>query len=332
MINRDCRRSWVAPSASGTLALHTIRLACLTAGCALLVGAGRAQDTVESQQPTTHSRPGHLKVEVADRTVSVTAREATVGQLLAEIARQSGLAVDSEGPLDERADLELDRVPLREALHRILRGHNFVLLYVEPPSGVERASDALPNRLWVFSKRPDDPHAPSKSGAAGREASEADERLLRLSLALADANAKVRLAAVTEMLDIGSDEAEAALAAAALLDPESSVREEAVYGLGEIGGEAGVAILEQALMDPERSVREAAVEAFTAIGGEDSAGALAVALNDEDASLREQAVYALGEVGGETAISLVHQALADEQDSVRDAAAEVLDELSSDDQ
>ncbi len=46
----------------------------------------------------------------------------------------------------------------------------------------------------------------------------------------------------------------------ALTDPDSSLREEAVHALGEIGGETAMRLLEQALADAEPFVREAAAE------------------------------------------------------------------------
>lgn len=149
----------------------------------------------------------------------------------------------------------------------------------------------------------------------------------RLRLVLADGDAKARLEAVSELAVLDTARAAEALAAAALSNESSAVREEAVYELGEAGDENAFAILEQALEDPDPGVREAVVEAFADRGGDDSAWALATALHDEDASLREQAVLALGEIGGEIAVVLVQRALGDELSSVREAAREVLDEL-----
>ena len=204
-----------------------------------------------------------------------------------------------------------------EALDRILRETNFVLRNLDPLSRVGCLGDAYPSTLWVFA-------ASGRGELDGDDAAQSLEAALRL--ALVDADPKVRLKAVSELSEVGGDQAAAALAAAALFDQESSVREEAVHGLGEMGGETAVQILEQALMDPDEGVRETAIEAFTDIGGDDAARALAFALSDEDPSLRADAVYALGEIGGEAAIRALQQALADEQSSVREAAAEVLTE------
>jgi HEAT repeat protein len=149
-----------------------------------------------------------------------------------------------------------------------------------------------------------------------------------LELALSHSNPRVRLAAISELTDGGGAGSAELLAAAALTDDEVAVREEAVYGLGEIGDETGLPALQQALADPDRRVRAAAIAAVADIGGDASAWVLALSLNDEEPALREDTVYALGSIGGEAAIVLLQQALADEHDFIREAAAETLEELS----
>lgn len=170
------------------------------------------------------------------------------------------------------------------------------------------------------------PEAPASS-IADPQTAEADERIARLEEALADTGAKVRREAISELVDMGGEEAAAALTATALFDEDPSLRVEAVYGLGEIGGQTSSRILEGALLDADPEVREAAIDAVIDIGGEESAWTLAIALNGEDTVLREQAVHALGEIGGELAIVILKQALADEETSIREAAAAVLAEL-----
>jgi HEAT repeat protein len=148
-----------------------------------------------------------------------------------------------------------------------------------------------------------------------------------LELALFHSDTRVRLAAISELTDGGSEGSAEILAAVALTDNEVAVREEAIFGLGEIGGEAGLPVLQQALADPDRRVREAAINAVADIGGDDSAWALATSLNDDDPALREQTIYALESIGGEAAIVLLKQALADEHDFIRRVAEEALEDL-----
>jgi len=311
-----------------------VRLACLAASLTLLAGSADAQDTSE-KTPTSPSSPGHLHVEVADGIVTVKATHVTVKDVLEEIARQSSLILEVHDPLDQRVNMELDRLRLLEALDIVLLGQNIAMRYFDPSFGAASSSPGRSSRLWVFSRGPGDDHAPPETGDAVRtgdgvedpEALEGGERPVGWRVALADDDAKVRLKAVSELAGGDSDQA-AVLAAAALFDEDSSVRAEAVHGLGEIGDKSGLWILEQALTDPDHKVRRAAVEAVADIGGDDSARALATVLNDQDDSVREEAVYALGEIGGRIALGLLKKALADARISIQESAAEILAELS----
>ena len=123
------------------------------------------------------------------------------------------------------------------------------------------------------------------------------------------------------------DQAAAELAAAAVMDRDPGVREEAVRGLRGRLADIELPALQQALLDVDARVRVAAVETLADIGGDDAVSALAGALADEDAALREEVVYALGKIGGPAAVAVLEQARGDSHDAVRDAATDILLEL-----
>lgn len=306
------------------------RLACLVAGAALLTGCVDARDAAPAP---TRAPSAALHVELIDERLTVRARDVSVGELVDEIARRHGLVVISREPLDERVSLELERLALPEALGRILRHYSFALQAAQAPGGSRNGAEAAEGKLWVFSRAPVETRASLEARFTDRieasDALDAEELIARSSLALGDHDARARLSAVSTLAEVGDQHAVAPLTAAALSDGEPSVREEAAYALGAIGGQMSIDVLEQALIDPDGDVRGAAIDAFTQIGGDASARALAVALTDRDASLRADAVDALGEIGGETAIGLLRRALQDERSAIRDAAAEYLAELSS---
>lgn len=207
----------------------------------------------------------------------------------------------------------------------------------ESSSRVRLSSDARRATSWVDSSRPGDgdPASRSKSADARQahewsdvESLDADASMAPLSVALVNADAKIRLEAVTALTIVDNPQAVAALTTVALSDADSAVRQEAVYALGTIGGEEDIEILKHALFDSDISVREAAVDAFAGIGGERSALALAAVLRDADVSLRVEVVDALGKIGGQTAIRLLRQASTDEHSAVREEAADLLTEFS----
>ena len=281
-----------------------------------LLGAPRAHDGigVASDAPA-----GYLRVDVVGDAVTVEARDVTVGSVLEGIAGRAGLEVDLHDSLDARVSMAFGGLTLDGALKRVLADQSYVLRYAGPASARQPAR-RYPNRLWVFPSG-------SRGGSAATDEEGAGAEQGALERALTSEDPNVRVAGVLDLTDAGGDRAAAALAAAALSDPDARVREEAVRGLGELGRPASIEALEQALLDPEQDVREAVIEALTDIGGAASAWALVLALGDQAASLREDAVYALGEIGGDFAVDILRQALADEEAAVREAAEETLAEL-----
>ncbi len=292
---------------------------CLFAATVMLAGLADAQETLFGLQSTQCASQSSVHVNVTDDLVTVKACDVTIRDVLHEIAQKSALVVVLHDPPGERITLDIERVPLTDALDRILRHQSFALRYADPAGSSTESS-----KLWVFSDGTDDAAEPAAVEILGR----ANVDVSSLSNALADDNAKTRLHAISTLSTAYNDHGAAALAAAALSDGDVAVREEAVYVLSEIGGEAGTQLIGQALMDPDSRVREAAVEAFADMGGERSAQALAIVLYDDDPALREDAVYALDEIGGATANALLQQALADQDSSVREAAAQLLAEIS----
>ncbi len=272
-------------------------------------GVGFAQ--AASEAPMGDS----LRVTVAAGAVSVAAHDVRVIDVVLVIGRQAGLLVELVGALDERVTIELDQQPLDQALPQVLRGRSYVLRY---DSGHPAAAPRLSNRLWVFDRQ--------ALGFVARPGidSPPESKRVELERAVNSVDPAERLEAVSSLIADPGGDATSLLTAAALLDEDAAVREEAVYGVGAVGVFAAGGVLEQALLDPARRVREAAVLALADLGGDESIAALSIALADTEVSVREQAVYALGELGGEGAMAVVRQALGDEHDTVRRAAEEVL--------
>ena len=273
-------------------------LLCLTVNLAPL-GAWTQDEAglIEETDPWP-SNPPRL-VRIANNLLTVKVHDASVEELIEEIARQSGLNIVWYGTISERITLDFQGLALDQALARILRRHSFALASAQGGEGEGTA--AQPRKLWIIPKGAEG--SPPQAAAANQ--SERDDVLQ------------------DESLDI-------TLLIAALRSEDSWEREEAVEALGEIGGPESAQFLGVALTDEDEDVRQAAIAALAHIGGDRAAQVLAVALEDEDEWFREEAVEALGEIGGNSAIRLLEQALSDEYDGVRDTAEELLEELRED--
>ena len=347
------------PANCNTVTMNTIRQLGLVAGLLLFVNGVMAQDVFEDRQVSVDSATSYLQVDVSDGLVTLKVHDVGVRDVLDEIARQSDLTVVSHNPLDGRLSLELERLPLSEALRRIMRDQSYLLYLAQAVTGVRNANHGRQSTLWVFSdgSANDSGHAGAASHSVreitsaievlqsqlmsddirirqeaikGLRRLKSNEAVAPLSVALADEDRKVRVKAIYALAYIGGDDAVAALAATSG-DENAWVRAETAYALGTLGGDTAIQVLRHALHDADADVRESAIEAFTEIGGGQSAHALAIALQDTDASLRVDAVEALGEIGGETALRLLNQASEDQDSAVRKAANDALAELLSQD-
>lgn len=324
----------------------------LRVACAFLLVAGAsAQDAFEVEEGAADRGSSYLNLAMSDDLLTLKARNAAIREVVDEIARQSDLTVVSNHPLHGRLTLEIEGLPLFEALRRIMRGQSYLLYQAEAASGSTVTNPARRGTLWVFAAESRDqetagPASPDIAQAIAalqlqlmsddlrvRQQAIKDLRRLKvteaivpLSYALTDEDKKSRVYAVYALADVGGDDAVAALAAA-LADENAWVRAETAYALGTLGGDAAVQALKHALHDAASDVRESAIEAFSDIGGRQSAAALAVALQDPDASLRVEAVEALMDIGGETALRMLEKALEDRDGNVQIAAREAMAEL-----
>ena len=239
-----------------------------------------------------------LRVAAGGHSVSVISRDASVEDILHEISRQNGLVVRITGKVSDPITLEFHRLPLGEALRRVLTNHNFLLDHT--PSGNRSGVDGRPpGRLWVFARDhsdtpdggpPSSPDGVGPSRSAGRPPEAGTtESLLRT---LSEGDVTERRQAMYPLIRTGSDVAIAAVTDA-LTDEHAEVRMEAAYALGEAGVKSAVWKLAQSLNDAERFVRIAAVEALADIGGDEAVNALSIALQNSDATVHEAAAEAL---------------------------------------
>ncbi len=333
------------PAICNTLTTNAGRQAGLVACFLLCVNGVMAQDAFEDRQASAGSATSYLNVEMSDDLVTLQAHNVGVRDVLDEIARQSDLIVVSYAPLHGRLTLELERLPLFDALRSIMRGQSYLLHQAQAVTGARIADDERQSTLWVFSDgSANDPDYTEAASYSVREITSAievlrsqlmssdirvrqeaikglrklkvNEVIAPLSYALADEDKKVRVKAIYALVDIGGDDAVAALAAAAG-DENAWVRAETAYAMGMLGGDTAIQILKHMLHDADSDVRESAIEALQDIGGEQSARALAVALQDTDAALRVEAIEALADIGGETAMRLLGQALENQDNGVR---------------
>jgi hypothetical protein len=116
--------------------LPFIGLFGLLFGSLLLPRVSAAQP--QSAAPIPPLAPGTFRLAVTGETVSLEAQAASVAAILAELGRQSGIAMHVSRLADETMTLHFDRVPLREALTQVAK--NVVMVTAQgpdaPPHGI----------------------------------------------------------------------------------------------------------------------------------------------------------------------------------------------------
>lgn len=138
-------------------------------------------------------------------------------------------------------------------------------------------------------------HSPTKSPPSPSRVDSAPDALAALIVALGDADANVRVDAVSDLGLLSDTQAESLLAITAMQDPAPEVRVEALYALGSLRAESQLAAFRHALDDPDKDVRKAAISALEELGGDASTELLRVGLSDRDAAVRTAAAEALAD-------------------------------------
>lgn len=237
----------------------------------------------------------NVRVIIEDDLVTIVALNTSLKDVLEELSLNANLTILSEEVLDEPVTLDIQQASLPEAVRHLLRQKSYMLHRLNQDSTSGTVVSYPDSRLWIFSDAQRDTRYAWTSIPAMESYSEAGHETVDYRV-LAYSN-------------------------------DAGEREEAMFALAEISGDANIAYLAQGLSDPDDGVRETAIEALMMIGGKQSIGALSIVLNDPDAGLRADAVDALGEIGGEDVMQYLQDAMADEDPIVREAAADWLTEL-----
>lgn len=113
-----------------------------------------------------------------------------------------------------------------------------------------------------------------------------------------------------------------------LVNPDDTIRYDAVLILEERGGPEAVQLLIRALRDPEYvSIRWRAARALGKLRAHEAVGALIDALGDESPHVRKGAAQALGEIGDPEAVPGLIGALRDSERKVGLEASHALREI-----
>jgi hypothetical protein len=244
-------------------------------------------------------------------------------QVLHDIERQTGVAVQVKGELAGTVTQAFDALPLEEGLRHLFHGVNIVLFYAREGRLERRVS-----HVWIFPRpgntAPTDAaepaHAPDEGLTALQKFAPQGD-LEALQQALADPDPRIRTTAL-DLLPAWDSQDGRELLLRAITSDQPATRVRALTLLHETDlGQEGVVLsaLAQALTDPDVTVKAYALHALTQRGSPEAVGVMGQALHDSEASIRQMAIEHIA--SKEEGRALLREALSHNDDTIRALAA-----------
>lgn len=138
-----------------------------------------------------------------------------------------------------------------------------------------------------------------------------------------------KLTAIRELRRLGSTEAIQTLSVA-LGDADERVRRAAMEALSSVSGDDAAAAIGSLSADIDPRVRADATLSLAMVGGDSATEYVKLALRDPDPIVRIAAINSLSDMGDDYSVSVIQQALQDPDEAVRERAIEVIDEMNDD--
>lgn len=278
-----------------------------------------------------------FEVQWANERLTVRAADAPQGDVLAEVARVTGIEVVGSEKITGRLTVDVTQAPLDDGLAKVLDGVNYVLL--ERP-----ASASSGGRRWVLrvhSLAGAAPaagmytgpiHVPALDALAAAEAEEAED-FAEIDEDDPDADEdaraeRVQAAKLTSQGAFGPKSPVAALLKHSENYYNDFIRLAAIKALGDRTGPEVVLRLVKALGDEALPVRNAAVDSLGRLTDPDSLRIVGQVLEtNSDRDVRVAALRVVALRASPDSIPHLTAVLKDPDTSIRDAAGQLLAEL-----
>ena len=277
--------------------VRSLILAPVTLACALAVPTSglaqgrKLQAPPVMAQPNQPNLPRSMKIRVEEDLVTAEFQNIPIQTALEEFAARSGVVF--EVPLQENypISLSLFRVPLAEAVQRLIGQGNSILYYERTDAGSSRI-----HFVRVLKRSPKAAQASLRyigTGAitkSGEDTIDSPDHAVKV---LAEGkSADVRQKAVEVLVASKSELAVPALTAATR-DAAPEVKAAAVEGLASLGARSALPQIIKCLKDSHPGVRRSAIDALALLGDAENLKDLRPMGHDQDASVAAAAEIAI---------------------------------------
>ena len=303
-------------SQGSTLPLWPARPAAL-AGASLVAIAFLTASPCSAQGTRADRGPNSpVEVQLDGGALTVRAENASLADVLREIADAAGVKIVLSGDLSTPVSLSIGPVPMDQGIRNLVGAHKLIMIH-ESRSGASEPPRLTQLRVY----------GPTGFGALGAGGAGAAGAFDRIKRDLNSGNPGRRGRAIAQAAKLESEEALKLLEPLVEENSDATVRMQAVSALGRIGGEGATDILTRALSDPELKVRVEVIQALGATGGPKAMLSLAqLVAGEEDSELRSRAVQVLAADKSEHVTAILKKAVEDPDDRVREAALAALEE------
>ena len=235
--------------------------------------------------------PALLKMRLDGNQISADIVATPLQQVLEELAAHTGIIFEVSVPLNPPLSLKLYRVPMQEAIQRIVGTNDSIVQYGQDISGQSRIQfvKIFPRGLkgQFAGLRYIGTGSPTKSAVDAPETPAEAVKALTESKSVA-----AREKAVEVLASIQGDLSIQALTVA-LNDPADEVKVAAIEGLTRLGARSALPQIIQGFKNPHPAVRQSAVEAVALLGTENNIRDLKSMAGDKDEAVAAAAAQAI---------------------------------------
>jgi hypothetical protein len=289
------------------------RVICLVGVLALGLSYGQGAQAEETT-------PASISVHIERGLLSVDARNAPLGEVLEDIAKQANFQLDTKGDLDIPVTWSFANVPVDEGVQRLLHKISSVMTYARSQNGgpaplakvttFRRKVDWADNSVQIARTIPPPPT---------QKATKVEEPQHEPTVSLDD-DREDRLRAVRRLSRKPDAASIKDLALLVSKDEDPVIRRLAAIGLGKLRVPEAKAALMKSLSDEDTRVRRRAIQGLGKTWGFAAFDPLTIALTDDhEPSVRRQAALRLGRLYSDAAYQVLDTARFDTDFSVRQA-------------
>jgi len=275
--------------------MKLIRLGHLVVSCAALLIGGLAMESeavgAPLNPPALYQSPvtGLMKIRVEEDHVTANIRDALLQSILEELAAQSGVVFEIPVQVNPPVSVSLYRVPLREAIQRMVARNNAFFYYEQDATAGSRIQ-----LVRIFGRTKGEASLRYiGTGAPTKRAEDPMETPEQALKALDESTSLEKRQKAVEILVVAKGETAIQGLTKALRDPAPEVRVAAIEGLAGMGVRSALPQFQQALKDGHPGVRLSAVQAIALLGDATHVKDVEPLARDKDGSVAAAAQIAV---------------------------------------